>query len=504
MEQKEYGFTQDDIDLAEEVMRYVHDPLGFVLTAYIWGEGELAGQSGPDEWQRQLLVDIGLATEARGFDGIHAVEPIRMAVASGHGIGKSVMVAWIANWVMSTRPDSQGTITANTYIQLKTKTWAAIQKWTKLCATRNWFEVGQDGLYFKGRREQWFLNCQTCSEENSEAFAGQHAATSTSYYIIDEASAVPDVIDEVSDGGLRDGEPMKFAFGNPTRNTGWFHSAVFGDRRHRWDHRSIDSRTCRFPNKIEIQKDIDDYGIDSDRVRVRVLGLPPAQSEDQLIGSDLVALAQENAVSPLEDEPLICGVDVPDGGSAWFVVRFRRGMDARGVPAPIRLPGVKTDRQQMISKLAAILSDGVKCDWAYERVRPAAMFIDSAFGAPIAERLHSMGYDQVQEINFGGKSPDDHFANMRAYMWAGKMKEFLKNGAIDQNDKKLAYDLTAPGFHFNQSNKIVVESKQDMAKRGVASPDDGDALALTFARPVAMPEPKRRSRYSDADYSQFG
>ncbi len=505
MEQKEHGFTKDDVELAEEVMRYVHDPLGFVLSAYPWGEGELAGQSGPDEWQRQLLVDIGKATEARQFDGIHAVEPIRMAVASGHGIGKSVMVAWIANWIMSTRPDSQGTITANTYIQLKTKTWAAIQKWTKLCATAHWFEVGQEGLFFNGRREQWFLNCQTCSEENSEAFAGQHAATSTSYYIIDEASAVPDIIDEVSDGGLRDGEPMKFAFGNPTRNTGWFHAAVFGDRRHRWDYRSIDSRKCRFPNPLEIQKDIDDYGIDSDRVRVRVLGLPPAQSEDQLIGSDLVEMAQSAVVAPLDDEPLVCGVDVPDGGSAWFVVRFRRGMDARGVPAPIRVPGVKIDRQQMIAKLASILGDGVKCDWSHERVRPAAMFIDSAFGSPIAERLLSMGHNQVQEINFGGKSPDDHFANMRAYMWAGKMKEFLKKGSIDPNDKKLAYDLTAPGFHFNRSNAIVVESKQDMAHRGIASPDDGDALALTFARPVAMPEPKRaRSRYNDSDYSQFG
>jgi hypothetical protein len=49
---------------------------------------------------------------------------------------------------------------------------------------------------------------------------------------------------------------------------------------------------------------------------------------------------------------------------------------------------------------------------------------------------------------------------------------------------RLAADLAGPGFHL-RNNKLVLESKESMAKRGVASPDDGDALALTFALPVA-------------------
>ena len=130
-----------DLQIAQIVAETYDDPLGFVQLAYPWGEpGELAGFAGPDRWQSAFLEDLSAAVRARGFDGIHAVAPIRMATASGHGIGKSTLVAWIVDWIMSTRPNCQGTITANTYTQLETKTWAAIQKWTRMCVTGSWFQ----------------------------------------------------------------------------------------------------------------------------------------------------------------------------------------------------------------------------------------------------------------------------------------------------------------------------------------------------------------------------
>ena len=475
-----------DLELAAMVAEYYDDPLGWVMDAYPWGEGELAGEAGPDVWQRALLVDIGAAVKERGFNGVDAVLAILFAVASGHGIGKSTMMAWIANWIMSTRPDSQGTVTANTFTQLETKTWAAIQRWTRLSITKDWWVVMGRGLYHRDARSTWFLNCQTCAEENSESFAGQHAKNSTSYYLLDESSAIPEKTWEVLQGGLTDGEPMVFAFGNPTRNTGQFYEACFGSRRHRWNHRSIDSRTCKFSNKAQIDEWLQDYGVDSDFFKVRVLGQPPQQAEDQLIGRDLVRSAMARTVRALDDDPLICGVDVPDGGSAWFIIRYRRGLDARNVPAPVRMPGSRVDRQQMIAICGRIMAEGVVIPGGSSApVRPAAMFVDSAFGSPIVERLHTMGHDRVVEINFGGKSPDPHYANMRAYMWGKQVKEFLERGSIDPNDKKLEVDLTGPGWHYNRTNAVVVESKQDMAARGIPSPDDGDALALTFARPVA-------------------
>jgi len=468
--------------LAVEVSRYYDDPLGYVLDMFPWGQpGELENEAGPDVWQVGLLKDIGREVRARRFNGYDPVAPIRVAVASGHGIGKGVMMAWVACWIMDTRPNSQGTITANTGPQLASKTWPAVQRWRGLSLTAPWWVINSEQIYHVEAKEQWFLKCQTCAEENSEAFAGQHKKDSTSYYLFDEASAIPAKIWEKADGGLTDGEPMIFAFGNPTRNTGEFYEVCFGAKRHRWNVRSIDSRTCKFPNKNEIDQWIEDYGIDSDRIRYMVLGLPPQQSELQLIGRDLIEAAMRRQGSALEDDPLVAGVDVPDGGSAWFIVRFRRGIDARSIP-PIRVAGSRIDRPQMIAKLAEVLGDQTKGR------KVAMMFVDSAFGAPIVERLHTLGFNNVVEVNFGSvKTPDTHFANMRAFMWGKQVKDWLETGMLPLDDKKLLNDLMGPGWHYNRTNQIVLESKEEMQKRGIASPDDGDALALTFAQRVAPP-----------------
>lgn len=468
-----------EAELAEDISQFYADPLGFVKFAYPWGEpgSSLRDATGPDVWQAELLQDIGREVRERKFDGIKAVKPIRIAVSSGHGIGKSTIAAWIVNWILSTRPNCQGTVTANTFPQLQTKTWAQIQRWSKLCITGHWFLVTGDRIYHRDAKESWFCSAQTCREENSEAFAGQHAASSTSFYLFDEGSAVPDKIFEVAEGGMTDGEPMMFVFGNPTRNTGVFHKATFGTERHRWNHRSIDSRNVAMTNKEQIAEWIGHYGEDSDFVRVRVMGIPPHASELQFIPQDLVWGAQTREATPLKDDPLIAGVDVSGGGSAWNVVRFRRGVDARSIP-PIRIPGEHgRDREVMIAKLSEVLSVQDP-----ER-RVDMMFVDSAFGAPIVERLHVLGYKNVVEVNFGGKSPDFHQANLRAYMW-NSLKDWLKRGCIDKRDEKLEIDLTGPGYHISKSNQLVIESKQEMQKRNVPSPDDGDALALTFAQPV--------------------
>ena len=477
--------TNPALELADEIAKYYADPLGFVIFAYPWGEpGPLKDYAGPDEWQTTVLTEIGKAVIERGFDGFHTVAAVRVAIASGHGIGKSTIVAWLVDWIMSTRPYAIGTVTANTFTQLSTKTWAQIHKWTALCITAHWFGLTGDRMYHKDFPKSWFCSAQSSKEENSEAFAGQHAATSTSFYFFDEASAIPDKIFEVAEGGLTDGESMIFLFGNPTRNSGKFWKVCFGPDRPRWLHKSIDSRTSALTNKTQIAEWANDYGDDSDFFRVRVRGVPPRASDLQFIGSDRVGTAQSNQALSLADDPLIAGVDISGGGSAWNVCRFRRGMDGRTIP-PIRFPG-DFGRENMIAKLSEVLAERDPAR------KVTMMFVDSAFGSPIVERLHLLGYDNVIEVNFGGKSPDTHQLNMRAYMWS-QVKDWLPRGAIDKNDERLEVDLTAPGWHLNKSNALVLESKEDLQKRGIGPVDDGDALALTFAQVVAPVEQRRDS-----------
>jgi hypothetical protein len=479
--------SQIEADLAEFVGRFYDDPLGFVRGCYPWGEdGPLKDYDGPDVWQRDALTRIGAEVKRRRFNGVAAVEPIRIAVSSGHGIGKSTLQAWLVDWIMSTRPNCRGTVTANTSTQLDTKTWAAIQTWTSRCITAHWFEANSTRMYRKGKRAEWFCSPQSCKEENSEAFAGQHAADSTSFYVIDEGSAVPDVIYEVAEGGLTDGEPMIFVFGNPTRSQGAFHRICFGSMRHRWQPVIVDARDAKFTNKTQIGEWIQDYGIDSDFIRVRVLGLPPNASDLQFIGQNLVSAAQRVGVAVLPDEPLVAGLDLARGGSDECVIRFRRGKDGRSIPA-IRVPGEQA-RDSM--KLATMAADVLTRSYDGRRVK--MLFVDAtggSIGGPVADRLRQLGHRNVVDVQFGGESPERKYANMRAYMW-GKMRDWLAAGGAIDGTPALETDLTAPGYFHDKQDRLLLESKEQMKKRGVDSPDDGDALALTFAQVVAVAAPE--------------
>ena len=474
-------YAKEDEALAEWVATTYADPLAFVLGAFPWGEpgGPLERYAGPDVWQLEFLEALGAEVAANGFDGLAPVPPVRRAISSGHGIGKSVMVAWLVCWLMSTRPHCRGTLTANTITQLQTKTWASVRTWLRRCLTAHWFVINSERMFHPAFPESWFCALQSSKEENSEAFAGQHAADSTSFYIFDESSAIADKIAEVAEGGLTDGESMIFKFGNPTRNSGDFHKCAFGSGRERWQPVIIDSRTSRFTNHAEIAEWVKEHGEDSDFVRVRVRGLPPSASDAQFIDLAAVTGAQRRPVHLLGTEPLVCGLDVMRGGDDKAVFRFRRGNDARTIP-PVKVSGERTrDSMLLVSMAVDILSrryDGRSVD---------ALFVDATgVGGPVADRLRQMGYRNVWDVQFGGESPERQYANMRAYIW-GKGRDWLRAGGCIDADPVLESDLTGPGYHFDKQDRYVLESKESMKKRGLASPDDGDALMCTFAYPVA-------------------
>lgn len=473
-----------DVQLAEALAQFYDDPLGYVMFAWPWGEpgGEFEHETGPDDNQKEFLIALGEEVRKRGFDGTNPVMPIRMTESSGHGTGKSAMGGWIASWILDTRPHSIGTVTAGTYTQLESRTWAAICYWKKLSITAHWFDVQASGIYHKQFADDWKVLPQTCKEQNAQSFAGQHARASTSWYLFDEASEVPDKIFHTAYGGLTDGEPMMLVWGQMVKNSGEFYRINFGSLAERWNHRRVDSRTSRFTNKDYIAQIEKDYGPESDTFKVRVLGYPPSASELQYIDKARIDAACERIGLGLVDDPLVAGFDVSGGGKAWNVIRFRRGLDGDPLP-PIRIPGEQDpDRSQRIGICAELLSD------TRHDHKLAAMFVDSAFGAPIVVRLRSMGFTNVYEVNFGAASPDPHYLNMRAYMW-GKTKDWLTLGSLPTDDnlpeeQRLRTQLALPGYHVNNAGKLVIESKQSIQERGEKSPDDADGFCLTHAMPV--------------------
>lgn len=448
---------------AELLVACIHDPLGFVRAAFNWGEGELAGESGPDEWQTELLAELGRLS-ASG-------EPIRLAVASGHGVGKTALVAWVILWAELTRPNLAGVVTANTQNQLSGKTWAELSRWRNrlIGPFKAMVEWTATRLKHTEAPERWFVEAVPWTEHNSEAFAGLHAEHVLAVY--DEASAISDRIWEVTEGAMTTAGAMWLAFGNPTRNTGRF-AECWGKFRHRWRTWRVDSRKAKKADQAQIERWIEDYGEDSDFARVRIKGEFPRAGSNQFIGNDLVSEARKRIPTYNETDPLVMGVDVARHGDDRSVIFFRRGRDARTIPPiKLRIP----DLMQVAAKVAE----------AYREHKADAIFVDMGMGAGVVDRLKQLNIPAIG-VEFGSSADGTRisetkgsYANKRAEMW-GNVKGWLPYGAIPDDDE-LRDDLTGPEYGFNIRDEIQLEKKEDMKKRGVASPDMGDALALTFA-----------------------
>jgi hypothetical protein len=323
------------------------------------------------------------------------------------------------------------------------------------------------------------------SERNTEAFAGLHNRGRRVLAVFDEGSAIPDNIYEVTEGAMTDAETqlLWFVFGNPTRNTGRFKELFPGGAfAHRWSSYQVDSRSVRFSDKRKIAQWIEDYGEDSDFIRVRVLGVFPRAGTVQFIPSDLVEAAAEREVEIYLHDPLVLGVDVARFGDDDTVLYPRKGRDARSL-GYIRLRPTN-NRQPWLMILASRIAELVK-EWGVDMV-----FVDAGgIGAGVVDRLIQLNvpvigieFGQKADRRLGEKDEQAKYANKRAEIW-GWMREWLKDGAIP-SDAHIKAQLVGPEYGFNARDEIQLEKKEDMRKRGLASPDIPDALALTFAYPV--------------------
>lgn len=408
----------------------------------------------------------GMCVEVDSATGLYQTEGF-------HVTHNSALVAWLIRWIMDTRPHCKGVVSANTNEQLRTKTWSELAKWHSLGITSHWFTLNFGGAlnyYHNDHKLTWRTDAQTCEERNSESFAGLHAAHSTPFFIFDEASSIPDKIWEVREGGLTDGEPMTFDFGNPTRNSGRFYENMQGRYRQYYRRWFIDSREVAITNKELLDRWIEQYGEDSDFVKVRVKGEFPSMGDLQFISSDVVdkCVGLDVYVSP--SDPVVVGVDVARYGSDESVILTRHGRDAEAIPHQ-RFRGA--DTMQLAARVVA---------HAHEHMADAVLIDGGGVGGGVIDRCRQLGLDVI-EINFGNKATQPGYARMRDQCW-GNMKKALKDGIRLPDDPDVRSDLVSLEYGYNARNELVIESKDDAKKRGIASPDLGDALALTYAVPI--------------------
>lgn len=452
------------------------DPYAFVMGAFPWGEPGtiLEKYTGPEQWQVDVLKAMG--------EAITKGEPVKFAVASGRGIGKTTLEAWIILWSMSTSRDTLGKIAANTEPQLRTVVWPALGKWFNIFIAKDLFKMTATALFARENELTWRFDMATWSKENTEAFQGMHNKDRRMVVLFDEASGIPDNVWEVTEGSMTDKSTQLIwcAFSNPTKNTGRFRECFPGQKHGKyWKTWQIDSREVSISDHRLFNQWIETYGEDSDFVRIHIRGTFPRRGEMEFISSADVSSAALAEPFSNRTDPLVLGVDVARFGDNETVLFFRKGRDARSIP-PIRLRGVDT------VGVAARVAEVVR------QYHIDAVFVDGGgVGGGVVDNLRHL-HIACFDINFGSK-PDGvgfatgdegtRYANKRAEMW-GSLRAWLRGGAIP-DDPDLRAQLVGPTYTLNLRNEIQLERKEDMVKRGLESPDLADALALTFAYPVA-------------------
>lgn len=407
------------------------------------------------------------------------------SVSSGRGIGKSAEFSFEGMWMMTTRLGSTTIVTANTEQQLVSRTMAELGKWHTLAINSHWFDRAAMSLrpaeWFKDLIERdlkidtayYYLQAQLWSEEKPDAFAGVHNHNGVMLKF-DEASGIPQAIFTVSEGFFTEPVLDRYwdLYSNPRNNTGPFFESHHKNRAD-WNPIKIDARTVEGTDPAVYEKIIRQYGADSDEARIEVYGEFPNAGDDQFMPMDLILGAREREIIHDPGAPLIMAVDYGNGGKDPSVIRFRKGYDARSIPA------IRASGREVLDFTANFVVPAI------EEYDPDAVIIDAnGVGAPGGEYLRALGYKVIGVYMQGSAKDDNQYQNKRAECH-GEMKLWMRTGAIDDSEV-LKDDLKGPKRIINKTTgKLQIESKDDMKKRGLASPNDGDALAMTFGQTVA-------------------
>src|SRR6516165_8711340 len=468
MMDQQVRLDETDDDLVQQLLDCSDDPLAFVNLAF--------PDIRPEKWQHAVLQAIGsqLQENAR----LHRWKAVQIAVASGNGVGKTALLSWIILWALVTFEETLGVTTAGTEPQLRTRLWGELSKWFVQLpeALRVNFELSATAIFNRQLPHTWRVDGRPWSERNQEAFSGLHNFGKRVLMIMDEASMIPDPIWRACDGMLNDAdtETLWLVFGNPLRLDGRFPMCFPGGRfSGLWKSIQVDSRAVSITNKETINEKLSYYGETSNYARSHILGQFPTASTTQLIPLDWVEGAAVRETFQHPADALILGCDVASGhGEDSSVIYIRRGLDGRTYP-PRKFPNL--DPLQFAYRIAAVANE-----WGAD-----AIFVDAGgVGEGTVAKLRELGL-QVHAVYFGSKSDNPsglaRCANKRSEMWMA-MAQWLKGGAIP-NDPELKAQLIGPEYSENAQG-IVLERKEDMRSRGLASPDVADALCLTFAAPI--------------------
>ncbi|TNC10848.1 hypothetical protein FF100_22110 [Methylobacterium terricola] len=444
-------FEFNDNPYIDFVRRYRDDPVAFCR--------DIIGIE-PNAWQQEALTRIS------------GPEPVRkIAIRSGHGVGKSCMVSLAAIHKLVTCYPVKVIVTGPVAATLMSGLLPEIKSWLRRLPAyiRESFEIRADKIFLKEDPDGAFLHARTCSRDNPTSIQGIHA--DNVMIICDEAAGIDEQVFQAATGSMSSTNAQFVLIGNPTSLTGQFYRA-FHESKDSWSTMHV---SCvDFPDRVDpkfLAELEHEYGIDSDQYRIRVLGDFPKSENNTLISAELVesAMNRDIAVDPLA--PLIYGLDVARHGGDRSVLIKRRGNVVldwkiyRGL-----------DLMQLVGHVMA----------EAQTDNPTEICVDSiGMGQGVSDRLRELRMP-ARDVNVAETSAmNPKCDRLRDELWVACRDWLAQRVCKLPEDATLREELCAPTFTYTSLGKIKVESKDSMRKRIRRSPDLADALNLTFASVAA-------------------
>ena len=394
-----------------------------------------------------------------------------LSIMSGVGTGKGALASLLIMWFLSVFPYPKCVAVSPSARQLRDNLWSELAKWHQKSKIRDWFVWQSDKFFLKEcDGQQWFISARTANprnsaEEQAETLAGIHE----DFVLIvgDEATGVPDPVFRPLEATLTRKCNLCLLTFNPTRGKGFAFDTQFKERSQwvtfRWNAEESELVTRESIERLEKK-----YGRESNAFRIRVLGLPPLSGDNEVIPWDYIEDAVNREVEPFPDDKLIYSLDVGAGGDDSVLLK-RLGpkvlsLDARGYNESTKI-----------------------VDWVVREAlndTPAVIYVDVigwgfGVGGEIDRRVRPAGID-VRHVKVSEKAFDqDRFRLLRDELW-WRMREAFEKGIISiVDDPILKGDLNAPRYD-DSSGVIIIESKDKMKARGVASPNRADSMMMTF------------------------
>ena len=410
----------------------------------------------PEEWQGDAL------------DGVSRNN--RVAIRSGHGVGKTAFISWVVLWWLCTRLPCKILVTANSEAQLRDVTWSEIVMWSRKLPPelRGMFEWETERIYLKAQPESCFASRRTASVERPESLQGFHSEHTL--VVAEEASGINEVLFPVMLGALSTESSKLVMVGNPTRNSGYFYDAFHILSERFFKLRVSSEDVPRATAHIEDVKAR--FGNESNTYRVRVLGEFPTADDETVIPLFLCQDAVRREVQPTQSQRVVWGVDVARYGDDRSALAKRMGN--------VLLEPVKVWKNFDTMQLSGAIVDEYR--QAPKEKKPSIVMVDViGIGAGVVDRLREMGVP-VRGINVGEMpSSRDRYMRLRDELWF-RVRDWLQDrGCKLPDDGELISELTTPTYGFSSNGKLIVESKADLKARGHRSPDKADAFILTFA-----------------------